>query len=116
LPLPVEALIVEEVALLDYDATVHIVRVEDTCGEAGRPSAGGGQGPDPGGDSGGRGNGGGRGPPPDAPSATGHPCRCYAGSCSRSTVEGWCREARRAGAYYLSAALAAGGGSSGRPS
>jgi hypothetical protein len=65
LPLPVEALIVEEVALLDYDTTVHIVRVEDTCGEAGRPSAGGGQGPDPGGDSGGRGNGGGRGPPPD---------------------------------------------------
>ncbi|KAM0901712.1 hypothetical protein ACQ4PT_019792 [Festuca glaucescens] len=55
--LPIEALIPEEVALLDYDTTIHIVRVEDTGGAAGRSF--------PGGASGRQGNGGGRGPPPN---------------------------------------------------
>ncbi|KAM0829022.1 hypothetical protein ACQ4PT_067147 [Festuca glaucescens] len=63
--LPVEALIPEEVALLYYDATVHIVHVEDTEGAVGRSFPGGGPGPRPGGDRGGQGNGGGRGPPTD---------------------------------------------------
>ncbi|KAM0920563.1 hypothetical protein ACQ4PT_007399 [Festuca glaucescens] len=67
--LPVEALIPEEVALLEYEATVHVVKIEDTAAAARRP---------PGGDHG-RGPGGARGEVSDSddyggggPSARGH--------------------------------------------
>lgn len=53
--LPVEALIPEEVALLEFQAVVHLVRVEDTAASADRSSVGGGHdgGSDSGGDDGG---------------------------------------------------------------
>ncbi|KAM0893982.1 hypothetical protein ACQ4PT_024782 [Festuca glaucescens] len=67
--LPVEALIPEEVALLEYEATVHMVKIEDTAAAARRP---------PGGDLG-RGPGGARGEDSDSddcggggPPARGH--------------------------------------------
>ncbi|KAM0868422.1 hypothetical protein ACQ4PT_041336 [Festuca glaucescens] len=39
--LPVKALILEEVALLEFEAAVHLVRVEDTAASAGWPAPGG---------------------------------------------------------------------------
>ncbi|KAM0824669.1 hypothetical protein ACQ4PT_070049 [Festuca glaucescens] len=69
--LPVEALVPEEVALLDYDTTVHLVRVEDTASSRGRSFPGGEAGDDASGDDGG-GRGGRGGDAPDAGSGRPH--------------------------------------------
>ncbi|KAM0840825.1 hypothetical protein ACQ4PT_059400 [Festuca glaucescens] len=72
--LPVEALVPEEVALLEYEATVHIVRVEGDARPAGHSEAGGGRddgqdGAAPGQEGGGRGSSAPRGA--QLPGATG---------------------------------------------
>ncbi|KAM0914629.1 hypothetical protein ACQ4PT_011374 [Festuca glaucescens] len=72
--LPVEALVPEEVALLEYEATVHIVRVEGDARPAGHSEAGGGRddgqdGAAPGQEGGGRGGSAPRGA--QLPGATG---------------------------------------------
>ncbi|KAM0888584.1 hypothetical protein ACQ4PT_028252 [Festuca glaucescens] len=64
--LPVEALVPEEVALLAYDADVHIVRVEDTVAADTRSSNSSAPGPGPdGGNAGGFDSSRRQGPPPD---------------------------------------------------